>query len=115
VGALAGALGGVIVAPTDVVDSVKHDHGAKLLLQAVALVVEGGLIGAVLGGLWRPRSAAVGLVAGAAGGLLAYLATKGDHGWGSSVQVGVQSMIIAACAIAVLMLLARLFSREPRH
>jgi tRNA A-37 threonylcarbamoyl transferase component Bud32 len=113
VGALAGALGGAIVAPTDVVGSVKHDAGTKLVLQAVALVVEGGLIGAVVGGLWRPRSAPLGLVAAAAGGLLAHLATKKDHGWGSSLQLSVQAMIIAACAIAALILVARWFSPEP--
>ena len=60
IGLLAGALGGLIVAPTDVVDSVKESPGSKDILQAASLAVEGGLIGALIGRFWRPPSGTLG-------------------------------------------------------
>jgi len=115
IGVLAGALGGLVVGPTDVVDSVKQNPGAKDVLQAVALAVEGGLIGALIGTFWRPKSAALGLAAGAAGGVLAYLASdweiQDSQSFQSVAQVGVQAMVIAACAITALIFLGRRLSR----
>ena len=115
VGVLAGALGGLVVAPTDVVDSVKQDPGLKDVLQAVSLAVEGGLIGALIGRFWRPPSGTLGLAAGVAGGVLAFLASDWDiqdsQSFASVAQVGVQAMVIAACAITAMIFLGRRLSR----
>jgi TIR domain len=101
VGALAGAMGGAVVAfPVHLSD----EHAtATLGLILAALGTTGGLIGALLGGLWRPPNVAFGIVVGASAGVLIELILNGPgSGLGEVVKVGIRATAIAGSALGAL-------------
>lgn len=69
-GALAGALGGVLYALLTELPRLHLSHQQMEAAAVASLAITGGLLGMAMGALWMPRRAAVGLLAGAAGGAL---------------------------------------------
>ncbi len=110
IGALAGALGGVIqFAPTYLPDLDARDSIDAISILAFA--ISGGLIGGLLGALWTPRRLAVGLGAGLVSGALVRLFWNAmdwqpDTTFEESVGVGLQCLLIVGLVLATLQLLS---------
>jgi len=109
IGALAGALGAAIwavpvFAPHDTVD-----FDAKARIELGAIAVSGGLLGALIGSLWRSRRAAVGFACGAVAGVL-FQSLIIASGWKNNHPLGdiVLSFGLGAAAIAGVTLAAML-------
>jgi hypothetical protein len=99
IGAVAGAMGGAVVA----FPVYLGDEPATLGLILAALGTTGGLIGALLGGLWRPPNVAFGIVAGATAGVLIELILDGPGSeLGEVMKVGIRATAIAGAALGAL-------------
>jgi hypothetical protein len=84
-GAIAGALGGAIIALPDTLSDLSEDTIRAISIGSFA--VSGGVIGALLGGLWVPRKVGTGLLAGLAAGALVRLFWNAvDWSGGSTIQ-----------------------------
>ncbi len=111
IGALAGALGGVIqFAPTYVQDFEASPDTVRAISIA-AYAVSGSLIGGLLGALWTPRRIAIGLGVGLAAGALVRLVWNALD-WSAatafeeSLAVGLQCLLIVGIVLATLQLLS---------
>jgi hypothetical protein len=110
IGALAGAAGGVVFAVPTRLPDPNLGEAAKENWDATSLAVTGGVIGALIGGLWRPPNVGAGIASGALAGLLIQVVlNSGD--WNSKSIPGVsfdflaRAGAIVGAALAVLLLL----------
>jgi hypothetical protein len=99
-GALAGALGGTVDALPDIADRALGSW-----VDPVALGATGALVGALLGGSWRPPRGAYGMLAGAAAGVLVELlfaspANPGEAAVRVTAVTGLVLLTLAGLAIA---------------
>jgi hypothetical protein len=121
VGAIAGALGGAIVAfaahlPTASSPALGIDHplgrgGTGDWLEVASVAITGGLVGGLIGGIWRPRSRGTGFLSGAgAGALIAMFLLA--VGWNPSqpaeaaLSFGIRAAVIVGAVVATLALAA---------
>ncbi len=106
-GALAGALGGVLIALPQYLQDLDATAETVRAISVGAFAVSGAFIGALLGSLWTPRSAAVGFIAGLVGGALVRLLWNavdwsGDSAFEESLGIGVQCLLIIGLVLATL-------------
>ncbi|MGB7685430.1 MAG: toll/interleukin-1 receptor domain-containing protein [Solirubrobacterales bacterium] len=118
VGALAGALSGVIwgarvfLPEEDLGFSSSEANTIQILCQAISC----GLIGALLASIWRPSRGAIGLAAGVATGVVVQLILNA-LGWNPSAQpgnaynFGLTAVAVTGVVLATLLALDR---QEPR-
>jgi hypothetical protein len=83
-GALAGLLGGLILGLWAYLPDVNLKFDEKANVELLATAVSGGILGSLIGWLWRPRRTGPGFVAGALGGLLFQLVFVIATGWKNS-------------------------------
>ncbi|MQA75623.1 MAG: TIR domain-containing protein [Solirubrobacterales bacterium] len=115
VGALAGALGGAIIALPQYLSDLDVTREAIDAISIGAFAVSGALIGALVGALWIPRSLAAGFLAGLAAGALVRLlwnvvAWSGGSAFEESLGTGIQCLLIVGLVLVAL----RALSVEPR-
>jgi uncharacterized membrane protein len=114
-GALAGALGGVVVYVPEYLHDPQLTGDDLNALLVAAFAVSGGLVGVLLGALWIPRNVGAGLVAGAAAGALVRLVWN-QVNWDTgsalqeSLQIGIQCLLIVGLILGALQLLG---ARQP--
>ena len=111
VGALAGALGGAIIALPQYLSDLDVTRDAIDTISIGAFAVSGGLIGALLGTLWIPRSIAAGVLAGLAAGALVRLVWNaidwsGGSAFEEALQIGIQCLVIVGLVLAALQALS---------
>lgn len=83
-GALAGLLGGLILGLWAYLPEVNLKFDEKANVELLATAVSGGILGSLVGWLWRPRRTGPGFLAGAVGGLLFQLVFVIALGWKNS-------------------------------
>jgi hypothetical protein len=118
IGAIAGALGGAIVAlPEHLPDPgplVKGTGSGADWLEVASVAVTGGLIGAWIGSLWSPASRGLGFASGAgAGAVIAIIYNW--VGWGPTpsdnfqwaLTFGIRAAVIAGVVVATMALASR--------
>jgi TIR domain len=99
-GALAGLLGGLIWGLAVYLPVDKLTFSEKAHIELVAIAVSGGILGSLIGWLWRPRRTGPGFIAGAVGGLLFQLLVI-VSGWENSDDVEVIVSFAVAAAMIV--------------
>jgi hypothetical protein len=120
-GAVAGALGGAIVAfaghlPTANSPALGIDHplgkgSTGDWLEIASVAITGGLIGGIIGGIWRPPSRGMGFISGAGAGALIGLILLGV-GWNPGAPAAaaltfcIRAAVIAGFVVATLALAA---------
>jgi hypothetical protein len=119
VGALAGALGAAIWAFPVILGEIDPAGAAANRYQVVSFAVTGGILGALLGALWRPPASGTGLGAGflAAGLLFALIDAVGwDYSASTSLTAlsfAIAAAVIVAATLAALLALDRRRSPAP--
>jgi TIR domain len=114
VGILAGAIGGAIWAarvylPEPNLGTQSSEANA---IQIVALAVTCGLVGALIGGLWRPPRGGIGLVGGVVAGALLQLVINGLS-WntadqpGNALNFGLAAVVVSGVVLTALLTLDR--------
>ena len=108
-GGLAGLLGGLIWGLAVYLPVDKLTFSEKANIELVAIAVSGGILGSLIGWLWRPRRTGPGFIAGAVGGLLFQLVLVVATGWENSDDVEViisfalaAAMIVGAALLAMI-------------
>jgi hypothetical protein len=105
-GGLAGLLGGLIWGLAVYMPVDKLTFSEKATIELAAIAVSGGILGSLIGWLWRPRRTGPGFIAGAVGGLLFQLLVIATS-WENSDEVEViVSFAVAAAMIVGAALLA---------
>lgn len=106
VGAIAGLVGGLIFGLWTYLPEENLGSGDKADVELIAIAVSGGILGSLVGWLWRPRRTGPGFIAGLAGGLLFQLLVIAA-GW-ENTETGeiVLSFALAAALVAGAALLA---------
>jgi TIR domain-containing protein len=103
-GALAGALGGVLYElPQIVNESVSLSAADQGRLAVGSLAATGGLLGFAIGALWIPPRRFVGLLGGAVGGVLVQVVMNGSGTPADVLAVGVQCLVIVGLTLAALL------------
>jgi hypothetical protein len=110
IGALAGAAGGAIWAARVFIPDpdLGIDSSAANAIQILSLAVTCGLIGALIGGLWRPPRTAVGFFVGGGAAALVQLALNGLD-WNTAAQpgnafnFGLGAIVVTAAVLATLL------------
>jgi TIR domain-containing protein len=116
VGALAGAIGGAIWAIPVLgpdVDLIESELATARRIEIGSLAVTAGLLGAMIGAMWRPARPGAGLFAGTAAGALFQLAVIGIHwvnepfppSWQIVLTFGFAAATIAGLTVATLVVL----------
>ncbi len=108
-GALAGVLGGAIVAVPQYLPELGPVDDIRAI-SVGAFAVSGALIGALLGKLWDPRSVATGFLVGLASGALVRLfwnavGSPGGSTFDEALGVGIQWLLIVGLVVAALQML----------
>lgn len=88
IGGLAGLLGGLILGLWAYLPEENLGFDEKAKVELIATAVSGGIIGSLIGWLWRPRRTGPGFIAGLAGGLLFQLLFVIATGWENSKPAG---------------------------
>jgi TIR domain len=88
VGAVAGLLGGLILGLWSFLPEENLGFDEKARVDLIAIAVSGGIIGSLIGWLWRPRRTGPGFIAGLAGGLFFQLLFVIATGWENSKPPG---------------------------
>jgi TIR domain len=107
-GALAGALGGVVFELPNLIHGVTHHVTGpdRHRLEVASLAVTGGLLGLAVGALWIPPRAFVGLLCGVVGGVLIQaLLNQGAKPPNQLVEVGLQCLVIFGFTLAAMLAL----------
>jgi hypothetical protein len=113
VGALAGALSGAIWAVPVFLPEDKVGFHQRAQIELAAIAVAGGLLGALIGSLWRPQRVWTGLVCGAVAGFLFQLLVVIGTEWTDrslfeiALSVGLAAAAIAGLALAAMLVLDR--------
>jgi TIR domain len=105
-GGLAGLLGGAIYGlavylPVHTLSPEQKDN-----VELVAIAVSGGVLGSLVGWLWRPRRSGPGFIAGAIGGLLFQIVPVIALGWdnSSTAEIALSFGIAAAMIVGAALL-----------
>jgi hypothetical protein len=115
-GGLAGLLGGLLWTLPVYIPEPKAEFGKRASLELASLAVSGGLLGALMGTVWRPRRRAAAVAAGAVAGMaiaaFAFAVTwkmkaPGDRVW----FAGLAAALIAGATLATMIGLDRRESR----
>jgi TIR domain len=117
IGGLAGLLGGLIWALPVYIPDAKADFTERASIELVSLAVSGGLLGMLIGSIWRPRRRGAGFGVGAIAGL-AFAAfvlavswktkTPGERVWFS----GLATALIAGSTLATMLARDRVEARR---
>jgi hypothetical protein len=99
-GGLAGLLGGLIWGLAVYLPVDKLTFSEKANIELVAIAVSGGILGSLIGWLWRPRRTGPGFIAGAVGGLVFQLLVIAGS-WENSDDFEVIVSFAAAAAMIV--------------
>lgn len=116
IGAIAGALGGAIFAVPVFLPDEKVGFDARAQIELGAIALSAGMLGALIGSLWRPSRTGAGFACGLAGGVLFQLFVVAT-GWKNSstgeivLSYGLASALIAGLTLAAMLALDR---RSPR-
>ena len=116
-GGLAGLLGGLILGLWIYVPDRIPSFEARATADLLGLAVSGGVLGSLVGHLWRPRRTGLGLAAGALGGFLFQLLFVVVPGWENTERFEIAlSFVIATAMIAGASLAAMILTdrRENR-
>jgi hypothetical protein len=106
-GGIAGLLGGLIWGLAVYLPTDTPTFSEKANIELLAIAVSGGILGSLVGWLWRPRRTGPGFIAGAVGGLLFQLVLVVATNWENSEDVEViVSFALAAAMIVGAALLA---------
>jgi hypothetical protein len=106
-GGIAGLLGGLIWGLAVYLPTDTPTFSEKANIELLAIAVSGGILGSLVGWLWRPRRTGPGFIAGAVGGLLFQLVLVIATDWENSEDVEViVSFALAAAMIVGAALLA---------
>jgi TIR domain-containing protein len=110
-GGLAGLLGGLILGLFLYIPDPNASFHARSTADLLGLAVTGGVLGSLIGYLWRPRRAARGFLAGAIGGFLFQFLFVTVAGWKNTETLELcLSFAIATAMIAGAALLAMLLA-----
>lgn len=88
IGAFAGLVGGLILGLWAYLPEENLGFDEKAKVEVIATALSGGIIGSLIGWLWRPRRTGPGFIAGLAGGLLFQLLFVVATGWENSKPAG---------------------------
>ncbi|HEX6456655.1 MAG TPA: TIR domain-containing protein [Solirubrobacterales bacterium] len=111
VGALAGLLGGVIWSFAVYLPTAKVKVDAQANIELAALAVTGGVLGSLIGSLWRPRRTGPAIVTGAIGGFLFQLLAVIATGWEKHSELEIAlGFGLAAAAITAAALLELVYA-----
>jgi TIR domain len=88
IGGLAGLLGGLILGLWAYLPEENLGFDEKARVDLIATAVSGGILGSLIGWLWRPRRTGPGFIAGLVGGLLFQLLFVIATGWENSKPAG---------------------------
>lgn len=106
VGGLAGLSGGLILGFWTYLPEVNLKFEEKANVELLATAISGGILGSLIGWLWRPRRTGLGCLAGAAGGLLFQLIFVIAAGWENSsptsdvvISFGLGTAIVVGAAL----------------
>ena len=116
-GGLAGMLGGLVLGLGVYLPERVPTFEDRAQIDLLALALTGGVLGSLVGHLWRPRRSGLGFLAGAAGGFLFQflfvVATgwKNTEKWELAISFGIAAAAIAGAALAAMLLADR---REDR-
>jgi hypothetical protein len=111
-GALAGALGGAAYAvPTILLDETLEQ---RHLLAEASYAVTGGVMGALVGGLWLPRRVGVGLAAGVVAGFLQHVLWINQELDGPMKAAAFESFTILGAVLAALLAVDALGASRSR-
>ncbi|ADB48541.1 toll/interleukin-1 receptor domain-containing protein [Conexibacter woesei] len=115
-GAAAGALGGAIFGAAVILPAEPVAREVADRISIGAMAATGAVLGAAIGALWTPRRVAVGLLAGAAGGVVVQLLRNQLGQPSDVVAVGFQCVGIVGFAVSAQLFLdvrAAAVSRQP--
>lgn len=116
-GGLAGLLGGLILGLFIYVPASNASFETRSTIDLVGLAVAGGVLGSLVGYLWRPRRSARGFFAGALGGFLFQFLFVIVAGWENTETVelalsfSIATAMIAGAALASMLLADRAENR----
>jgi hypothetical protein len=96
IGGLAGLMGGLILGLWTYLPDPNLKFDEKANVELVATAVSGGILGSLIGWLWRPRRTGPGFIAGLAGGLLFQLLVIASGWENDEIAAIVVSFAIAA-------------------
>jgi hypothetical protein len=88
IGGVAGLVGGLILGLWSYLPEENLGFDEKARVDLIATAVSGGILGSLIGWLWRPRRTGPGFIAGLAGGLLFQLLFVIAGGWENSKPAG---------------------------
>lgn len=111
VGALAGAIGGMMIALPQYLAEPELSNETIRAISIGGFAISGALIGALLGYLWLPRSVAAGFLAGLAVGAVVRLGWNAvdwspDSAFEEAFGIGVQCLFIVGLTLVALQLLS---------
>jgi hypothetical protein len=112
-GGLAGLLGGLILGLWVFLPAKAASFELRAAADLLALAVSGGVLGSLVGYLWRPRRSGRGFIAGAFGGFLFQLVFVVIFSWENTkrgelaVSFGIATAMIAGAALTAMLLADR--------
>lgn len=112
-GGLAGLLGGLILGLWVYLPAKAASFETRATADLLALAVSGGVLGSLVGYLWRPRRSGRGFIAGAIGGFLFQLvfvvvfSWENTKRWELAVSFGIATALIAGAALTAMLLADR--------
>ncbi|HST70510.1 MAG TPA: TIR domain-containing protein [Solirubrobacterales bacterium] len=117
IGGLAGLLGGLILGLWSYLPNPDYGFEKKARVDLVATAVSGGILGSLIGWLWRPRRTGPGFVAGFIGGLLFQLVFVIATGWNNSEPTAAVALSfgLGTAMIVGVALLAMLAGDRSEH
>jgi hypothetical protein len=116
-GGLAGMLGGLVLGLGVYVPERVPTFEDRAEIDLLALALTGGVLGSLVGRLWRPRRSGLGFLAGAAGGFLfqfLFVVTAGwknTEKWEIAISFGIATAAIAGAALSAMLLADRTENR----
>jgi hypothetical protein len=112
-GGLAGLLGGLILGLWIYLPEGAASFETRATVDLLALAVSGGVLGSLVGYLWRPRRTGLGFIAGATGGFLFQLvfvilfSWENTTRWELAISFAIATAMIAGVALTAMLLADR--------
>lgn len=114
-GALAGALGGLVIVVPEEIPDPNLDRDTVRAISIGGFAVSAAIIGGMLGALWTPRNLLVGIASGLVAGAAVRvfwnsIDTSEENAFEAGMQIGIQMLLIVGLILTALRFLA-----EEKH